>query len=211
MKLDFVDVERFVKYLYDKDIDANEFIICYLLYKKDEGLIKEFKDKINFNSLGIGKVDEVTRKYIDSLVSKGYLEDFNPTENGKKYYKIDNFFVTNKFSMVITADREKIAKELWDVYPLFIFIKDKNKKVHAKTIAYEELPDVYGKAIDDDLVLHDKIIKKLKAYKRKNQYINIGLQKFIERRYWESLDEAGDGGSDDNTDQFEGGDMINSI
>ena len=214
MKLDFINVEKFAKHLYDKDIDANQFIICYMLYKKDIKLIEEFKGK--FNLTGIHKhasIDEVIRNYIDDLVDKGYIENFNPISGGKRHYKINNFLVTNKFTMAVQADRQKLAKELWDAYPMKILIKDlksgKSREIHAKTVAFDELPDIYGDAIEDDVTLHDKIVKRLIAYKRKNQYIDIGLQKFIDRRYWENLSDEDISGDD--MDQFNGDDMIKKV
>jgi hypothetical protein len=193
----FNSFERYAKFLFDKELDAHEFLLLMILYKKNYNLLEEFKSKYSITLFPDKSVDQVNAQIIDGLVNKGFLLDFNEVKNGKKYYLAENFVVTDKFTEgLLIPDLDDAASKLFKLFPLFCIFK--GNKRPARNVGLDELPDLLHKVIGDSQEEYDTIIRKLTAYKKRHPNgISCTLRTFLLKRWWDLLPEPGEETDDD--------------
>lgn len=185
------DIKEYVDFLCDKDIDANEYLLCMLLYEKDDDLIEKFKERFRIFE---PDRDRYIRSMLKHLIATGYVEDFNTKdENGYKTYYLNMLMVTPRFTQEFIVDGKDAAEEFWTAYPKWLFI---DKQVPAKSMDYIEFQKMYEGIIHKSKKKHEQMMQIIENYKVSNQYAEMGIAKYLGSRHWENLEDqfnAGDG------------------
>lgn len=177
------NIEEFLDFLCDKKIDANEYLLCMLLYYNDEGMIEKFKNRFRIFEPERGKY---IKSMLENLIALGYVDDFNDVRDGLKYYDVNLLMVTPKFTQEFLIDKEDAAEELWKAYPKRMFI---DRMVPARSMDYDEFVKKYNSIIKGNKKLHKKILNILENYKKSHDYPEMGIEKFLGSRHWETLEE----------------------
>lgn len=177
-----INMVEFVKTLGKFSITANQFLLLYLTMIHRFDLLYEYIQSIRKNNLLlVNEYGGIPEYEIDDLVERGYLVDLN----GDKTYA-DNYIVTNKFSKHFKVIDNNDALNFWNEYPERI--SNETTSWRGRNMNKDAFLIYYSNLIGHDKELHDKIIKTLK-YEKKNGLLKEGMQKWLERRPWESFDE----------------------
>ena len=166
------DLNKYIDFLCKKRITANQFLMCYLIYKKD------VKNIIKY----VAEVGAFNKEDIEDLIERDFI-----LTTFKGQYELDNFIVTPKFTDIILTDNDSAAEELWNAYPKWINIESQGKEVSARSCGLTKVEMLYSVAIKGDIILHKSILLAVRNYKRRNKYAEMGIDKFIESKHWELL------------------------
>jgi hypothetical protein len=190
------DLKKYVKYLCDRDISPDQYLLCLMVYKKDIASIKQYLDSK-------GKLDSAM---IDDLIVKGYIEDFSLTKDEhdelikmlgdsvsssfriSHQYNLKNLLITPKFTEGVLIDNNMAAQEFWDSYPKSVkFANSPEVSARTRTVYKnrEELFSTYGKKIKNNLELHLKILNTISE--NYPIYAEMGIDKFVDSDHWELL------------------------
>lgn len=191
MIYDYVKVDKILGKL---EIDPNQFHLLYLLYHRKEGettnaQIERFKEEV----LRFMDQDRF-RRQIDYLTDKGLIEDLNPMVNeGNKtfrYYDVDNFLVTPKFSKLVFVATEEAGEQLWNKYPARLPIN--NTYFISRAGDKEKITRTYARKIKNDIAMHEMVISMVKEYKVMIEEGKINAHKigdFVEGEMWYAIQE----------------------
>lgn len=166
------------------NITMHEFALLYYIGVKKYTNIEHYITECgNYSVESIKKLEE-----------KGLVELFSDN------LTLENIKVSQTFLSKIIVDIEYASEELRDVYPSVIIVND---QVHnAKNLRGRKLEELYSKVIKGDLELHKKIIKVTTKWANMQRKYNgravapLGLQRFLEDGFYETLLEMKDGDSD---------------
>lgn len=179
----FIDVSKYIEFLSEYEINANQYLFCYLLAIEDyDNITKMMKD----DHLKL-KITE-----IDNLIAFGRIMIRDWDKNDPKF-KLRNVMITNSFKKKLVIDTDDAAEELWKAYFDYGYWND--QRVPARDISPEELATLYKKIIKSNQQEHDRILRITKALVKSRQYAHRGLRKYVENRDWELYEKEGLGGS----------------
>lgn len=129
------------------------------------------------------EIKGIPLKDLQDLIYKDIIIDLNDHGNTHyEYYEINPKFYY-KFSLKIYP----MVNELHDVYPDF-FHDAAGKRYVAKGCSAQEIALDYLKAIKNDPKEHAKIMDDI-AWAKTNNFIVMGLKKFVAAKYWSGLRE----------------------
>jgi len=177
-----------IDFLCENKLTLNQFAICLLIHKKDTATMIRINNEIGQigNYLIPNGVDpQGKKKYIkeiDDLIDRNFLRLTFIDKEDK--YALDNFEVTAKFTDQFIQEID-IFEEFWQEYPKFLFVN--GLEFPAKSTDYEELKEKYLKTIKNSKKKHRDIIEKLKRFKLDNNYAQMGIEKFVGSRQWDSM------------------------
>lgn len=177
-----------IDFLCEHKLTLNQFAICLLIHQKNTATIIRINNEIGVigNYLIPNGVDlQGKKKYIkeiDDLINRNFIRLTFVDKEDK--YALDNFEVTSKFTDDLHQESD-IFEELWQEYPRFIYVQ--GLEYPAKSTDYDELKEKYLKIIKNSKKKHKEIILKLKEFKINNPYAQMGIEKFVGSRQWESL------------------------
>jgi len=198
-----INIKKITEICIKLRIDIEEFYFLYLVSNRDIETMIQYAKNINGFS----------QKLIETLQKKGLLLDINnyskaeDYKNGQKIIKMSTLFTTPVFDEAVNIEsiNEDISNaydELLDAYPYEI-LGGNGTRYPARTGTYEKNASLYAKYILKNPTEHDKIIEAVK-FGKENGLIKLGLEKFIENKYWGLLIEAMEG----NHRQTEGGETM---
>lgn len=168
----FSNFRRYIDICVELDIDADEYLLLFLIYNQDIENAKRYyrgtRGKEHFN-----------RDTVNRLIHKRLL--VNSGQKGEPY-QFRNLYVTERFSMLF--EKEVDADAYWEAYPDFIMIRD--KPYPARNMSYERFQQVYQKLINGDAVMHHQMLQVLE-FAKENDMIQVGMTKWFETRQYESV------------------------
>lgn len=169
------ELDEYTEYLcrFDKDVDANMAYFLFLIWRQD---IKSFnkykKSKRN---------PPITELKFELLLDLGYLEiKVNPHN-----YEFKNIDVSEKFLKLVAIDEDDAFDELCKYYPKNAIIIN-NKPNNPINVSRNKGIAMYEKIINNNRLLHNKIIEILIAY-TKDYPLIMGIEKFLEIKHWEFM------------------------
>lgn len=224
-----IDIKLLLEYMVEKRIDPNSFFVAMVLlnYKNDSDIVAILTREIRFNNVDtLEEHFDLIRKSLKHLSNVGIIKDTNNVINRVKTYDMQYLNVDkSKFliSKVLNTeevellDKKKAADELFSAYPKII--KVQNKVYPARNIPPTILEDVYYNAIDGDAEVHKRIINILNLIRTKNKGLSIGLRAFVEKRYWEVIEEAPESvglkglflNTSDNDNYYDSDDLVRNV
>jgi hypothetical protein len=182
------DVNLVNKIVCELGIDNNQFHLLCLLSEKPRGEssadIELYKDKYQTHHPDNNRYLITMLK---DLEEKGLIEDLNHKDEQYMYYNADFLHVTPKFLEYIYVDPEQAALDLWESYPKWLMIDGKKMSSRSNT-SLEEVENLYSKVIRRDKRLHGHVLQLMKENYQEG-YAEMGLEKFINSRHWELLEE----------------------
>lgn len=189
----FSSTKQYVDLLCGLNITANQFLLCHLLYDDYQEDVVGARKKVSItylyrylkDSKRVWKRDE-----IDDLIERGYLID-----NSRGKMSPDMLEVTEKFINQVYASLGRF-KEFWDSYPKTMPAIQGGGHIKLKACDPDELQEVYDKIVKTNK-LHNEILDLVK-WADKNNQLNIGIEKFVKSRMWETLAELKERYSEDN-------------
>jgi hypothetical protein len=167
---------------------------------KRDGIVDEYAT----NLIRRGKY-AFTIKEIKDLQQKGYL--LNSSESDLKFIETewgevegvkeiphaytDKLEVTDDFCKQLFVEGKFAGEELFEVYPHFLSQKINGVRVHAKKgmlvgneyWGKDELINIYGQRIKNDLQLHKKILESVR-YADSIGQVTVTLREFIVNELW---------------------------
>lgn len=173
--------ENVIKLCIREHISVEQYFFMWLVRRQDfnqpdnKSLAKQY----------VKLVRAFSTKDIDSLVDKGFIEDFNSPNQSNP----DLYILKDKASVLFTD--EDSGEELFRRYPTTFPLKDKGSSFLARTGAPKEvIIDKYLKAIGYSREKHKFAMKQLANYV---MLVNAGkingkkLIDFVDERIWESV------------------------
>lgn len=177
-----VNIVEFMKTLSKFGITANQFLLLYLTMIHRFDLLYEYIQNIRkSNTILANDYGGIPDYEINNLLDRGFLIDLG----GDRTYA-DNYIVTDKFSKFFKTIDNNDALDFWNEYPERI--SNETTSWRGRNMNKDAFLIYYNNLIGHDKVLHDKIIKTLK-YEKKKGLLKEGMQKWLERRPWESFNE----------------------
>lgn len=194
----FEDFNRYLNFLVDNVITANQFLLCYLLYLDRKA--RENNEEIHgsesgytllykyIHHCGIYDKDKETNvafspRDIHNLEVRGFI-----TNNNKKGESFADYLeLTDKF-MNIFSNSYKDFDQFWDTYPGFIenFVNRSGPLITLKSVVKEELEVLYYKRIKTKIA-HKKMMGVL-IWAIENNKINMSIKNFIGGEVWKDLE-----------------------
>lgn len=175
-------------YSFDKDLELCEkfkitprqllFIKIFVSdpsLSESENTEKRRKRAIKYQS--VFKEGDITSKEMLDLIDKKILID----KNLPGYFLFDDLELTGEWEDKLKLIIYPMADELFDAYPYEIRIQ--NKTYLAKNSSPEKIAFNYNKAISNSLEKHKEIIELVNWAKGAN-LIEVGLEKFVDTKYW---------------------------
>ncbi len=169
-----IDLNEWTSLLVRTKLTPMQLYICFLLHEKSVGNVILYTDKIGF----------FTKEDMKHLIDNDFI-----ITTKKDYSQLLDFYVTPKFTSLVSLNEEEQGEEFWNEFPSWILIGE--KKVPAKAIGKEDAIAMYFKEIKGSVSLHNEIMTKLKRWKEDNHgYATMNMKNFIKSRHWESLTEG---------------------
>lgn len=153
--------------------------------------VKEFSNLENYVNSG----NVYTVQQMQYLEDKGLLTLIIPD-----VYKLSNIVVAGSFLKEVIVDIEYVSEELRTAYPHNIIVN--NNVYPARNIGGVKLEMLYKKILNNDIDLHNDIIKAINKWSIKLPTYNgkkvapVGLEKFLESRFFETLIDSDNGEND---------------
>ncbi len=176
-----INIKEYVDFLSKAGLTANQFLLLYLTMLKRYDLIYQYVESIRRNNKEIAESFGGIPQYeIENLKNRGFMDSFGD----EKY--ADNYVVLDKFKKYFKTIDSSEALEFWKLYPDRIY--NDTTSWRGKNMNKDEFLIFYNNLINHDKDTHDIIMKTLK-YEKTKGLIKEGMQKWLERRPWESFDE----------------------
>lgn len=163
--------------------------ICLLIYHQDTAAVIKLQD--NVRTIGSALLEQPNGKYkseLRDLIDRGFIEQISNSPNLSNPLAFDNFRLNKDFSKEFLVPSGTIVEELIDAYPKKLYVN--GVEFPATSCDFDKLEAAYIKAIKGSLKKHGEILKKLTAYKERNSYAQVGIEKFVGGRLWETLEET---------------------
>lgn len=165
------DIDKYVEFLCDNDITANEFLILWLVHTKDTESIKKYKQAKG----AFAVVD------IEHLISLNFITNFSMDGS----YDIFSMMVTDKFTKRVVIDEDDAYEELQTVYPAWIEVKG-TKYPTIKGDPMVVAKD-YFKAHKGNRLAHKRIMDITRMYYA-NRPVTGNIHDYILNRRWNLLE-----------------------
>lgn len=170
------DIDKYVDFLVDNDLNEHSFLILWLVHTKDVENIKKYKLKFgNFSS-----------DAIEYLIDRGWLIDLHYSANGLREYNINELLVSDKFVNRVVIDEEDAYEELVRAYPKWIKINGVNRPTTNGNP--RELAKEYLKYHRKNKLAHERVLNITTRYFQSNPVFE-GIEKYILHRHWNLLEE----------------------
>lgn len=191
----FYNPNHFVEVLCELNITANQFLLCHLLYWDNR---EEFRSSTHKKSLAslYKYASSKTRRWktteVDDLIEKGYLKELNTSgPRSADMMEVDPSFITKVYASYPQFE------EFWDLYPKVMASFDGSRgSIKLKMCDKDELEKSYLRLVTTKK-LHNNIMELLK-WGINNHQINMGIEKFVKSRQWETLEDLQAEYADDN-------------
>jgi hypothetical protein len=171
-----IDINKFTDKLVKYKISPNQLYFCSCLMEND---------KFNLTrvwNLGV----KISSDEIQDLIKRKIINIINES----KPISINNLFINPSFREGLEFDIEVLAEELRQCYFKRL---DVNGTIYpARNIDDFDLRKLYSEILKGDIELHKKIINVTKKYVDGKEVGNLGLDKYIKSKFWESLEESKD-------------------
>jgi hypothetical protein len=188
----FINLSKYIAVLTHFKINANQFLLCYLLYvdEKENG-------SFNKNAKPIANLWKYTtqavpwkKTEINDLVEKGLLKDANDHQTSNP----DLLEVTDKFKTHVFIHADAFD-QLFEAYPTLIdnFNNPNGPKIKLKVCKIGELKKLYLSKVKSKT--KHKHIMSLIEWAKENDEINFNFDNFIRGELWRTLQEIKDGGT----------------
>lgn len=181
-----LDIDKFLGFLNEKALNANEFLILYLTY---QGRVDDLEEHHNVMLEDSGAA--LTIKSLERLVEKDLLYvSFKRDENKELMVRhglfvpdIKTAVVTSSFTEEFMIPNDDAADELFDRFPAVIH---KNNITIKRSDGgdMDKAMESYRKYIDNDRIKHVEVIRRLEIAKKHN-LIESGFPKWVLGRMWE--------------------------
>lgn len=176
-----INIVEYTQLISKLGITANQFLICYLmmlprydlLYQYIQGVIKnnpEIRDSFG----GIPEYE------ISNLEERGFITQIGSTSD-----YADNYMVLDKFTKHFKTIDAQEALEFWKSYPERI--SNETTSWRGRNMNKDVFTLFYTNLIGHDKQLHDLIMQTLE-YEKKKGILKEGMQKWLERKPWETFD-----------------------
>lgn len=176
-------------FLCKKQLTFNQFCMCLLIVQDDVAQIIQYSNEVGYLTGGtVMKPDQTIINELKDLIERGFLK-FTFTDKSDRY-SLDNYAVTEKFTKGFLDMFPVYVKELWDKYPDKIAFSEGDKNI-AKAVNYEEYEEIYTKVLKKDISVHKQVMQ---AVGRLGKYAPMKIDKFIQSRHYERVEEDGSKG-----------------
>lgn len=180
------------------DMNVEQYVLCYLLYEDEKVIDEAVRGKLHeqqtsgitylykyFNQTNSSEnLVEWKRKDIKHLLDLGFLEMHNAGRTNSKW-SADNMSVTQEFISSVFLHKDDFD-QLLEVYPSKTTIDGRVARLN--TISnYQQLTSQYAKFVKTKK-LHRRILR-LVEWAKKNNMLTVGIEKFVNSRLWESLED----------------------
>lgn len=179
----FDDLTTHVHIMTKLGINANQYLLCILLYCDDRKNGKFIKAGANIANLY--KYAESTHwqpKEIADLIDKGLIVDKNRPGSQRS---ADLLEITPLFEEQVFASISRF-NQLWAEYPI-IMTTFEGKRLMLKACDKDELEEIYLKRVRTK-AKHEKILE-LVRWGRENKQLFLSIEKFVKGNGWEILEE----------------------
>jgi len=159
------DINKFVQFLADYKLTADEFLFMWLCHTKDWANIYKYVEFVG------GFQPSMIRK----LEDRGLV--INVNKRGE--YFADSFIVAEDFAgKAFSEDFEQCAQEFWDAYPSWLWID--GKKMPAKNWDMMAFEKFYVSKVKNTPGLHTRIMRALRYQTESSAgEINVGIEKCL--------------------------------
>lgn len=180
------------------DMSVEQYVLCYLLHEDEKVVNEAVRGKLHeqhtsgitylykyFNQTNSSEnLDEWKRKDIKHLLDLGFLEMHN-TGRTKNKWSADNMSVTSEFIDSVFMHKDDFD-QLLEIYPSKTMIDGRMARLN--TISnYQQLSNQYAKFVKTKK-LHRRVLR-LVEWASKNNMLTVGIEKFVNSRLWEQLEE----------------------
>lgn len=179
------EVNDLVDFLEEHNITAQQFLYCLLLHYDKQHSRIEGSHKISRPLSKVYKyhqnIDTFKKKDIQDLEDKGFIDI-----SGDQL-KLDMIEVTDKFKKKWLGDKFKFD-DVKDAYPMKMPNFDHPSKPDIPLNAlsdYHKTKDLYNKFVGT-YKMHRRVLD-LIEWGKENDKIRVGLEKFVNSKYWENL------------------------
>jgi hypothetical protein len=199
-----INVDNYVKYLNENAINANQFLILYLVY---QGKLEQLK---NYNKRQkLAGNTGILVKELEDLLDKGflffsYLKDDNGNFNlshGSYIPDLNSIICTESFQQELIVDGEDAADELFDYFPV---VTTKNNITIKRSDGgdVDRAKEFYREFLQNDRIKHKEVLNRLiKA--RDHGLLASGFPKWVMGKMWEDprvIEKSENGNNDRFTD-----------
>jgi hypothetical protein len=177
-----VNIVEFTKFISKVGLTANQFLLCYLIMLPRYDLLYQYIEGIRKNNPQLNnKYGGIPRYEIDDLEDRGFIAQI---ASDSKY--ADNYMVLDKFTKHFKTIDSVDAIEFWNAYPERI--SNETTSWRGRNMNKDAFIVYYTNLIGHDKELHELIMKTIK-YEKAKGILKEGMQKWLERRPWETFDE----------------------
>lgn len=180
-----IDEKRYIKYMIDNNINQEEFLLLYCLYKCSNGtdtqlleLMKQYTTTFGFVKAN-GKKAMVSNETKQKLIRDGFLQKIDEKDTFKSYQ------LTVKFTKSF-VDQYEAINELYQAYPGFGKIKGVSIPLKGGNI--HENAKEYWLAIRATATLHHQIVEATNwARLNKPELLSCNISNYIHGRMWTDI------------------------
>lgn len=177
-----INIVEFTNFISKLGITANQFLFLYLMMINRYDLIYSYIEGIKKNFSYISQTYGGIPHYeIEDLENRGFIAQIH-----KDSIYADNYMVLDKFSKHFKTIKQEDALEFWNAYPERI--SNETTSWRGRNMNKDAFLVYYTNLIGHDKDLHELIMKTIK-YEKSKGILKEGMQKWLERRPWETFDE----------------------
>ena len=138
------------------------------------------KQAIKFQTVFKGAT--ISANDLADLLNRGIIIDNNLTGT----FLYDDLELSGEWYEKLKLSINPFANQLFEAYPYEIVVE--TKKFIGRNTSPEKIALKYNKAIKEDVVKHKEVLSLIK-WGIENNLLNIGLDKFVDVKYWTLLAE----------------------
>lgn len=176
------DIERIVNICAKRQINTNQLLYMYMIYKEEWALLMKLVNEIKPIE---GKLD------LEDLVNRKYLINWSGEWNNQLK---DNFVVTDKFKHLLFVDTNEAGEQLFSIYPKWISIEGRSipstqgGDYKGRYFGKDEIIELYCKKISHDYEQHEKNLIGIRKAIKHNISFPI-LRKYVFDEIWNSFND----------------------
>ncbi len=170
-------IEIDIDLLCDHNMSANQFLLVYLIYKKELGKITEYVEQ-----------NGITDEEIQDLIDKKIIHN----ANSQGEYDWSKIIIRERFAELIFGDFSVMWDEFWSTYPSTVIRPEGNKGTLKGS--QKRMKDKYKKIVGKDLKKHQHILRmlqfelKYKALEDSMKYMKT-LSRWLNDESWMEYEE----------------------
>lgn len=182
-KLDKETIDLMCKY----KLTLTQLGICLLIHEGDAAsLIRINTEVATMGNCYLKQGDKYVSELKD-LVNRGFIIQISKSPELSNPNAFDNFKVAEHFSKLFLEPLKNATEELLNVYPDKLFVS--GNEFPAKSCVFENLEKAYLLGIKNSITKHKEVIARVTAFRERNRYAQVGIEKFVGGRLWESLED----------------------